>query len=95
MTLTTMLLALAAWLAVSCIIAWGLGRTADLGQLNAGNTEPAAIRERRARSDRRQSTDRRQQTDRRAATRPETDRRIMDRRLMQRRLAGDYGLAPA
>lgn len=93
MTLTTMLLALLAWLAVSCIIAWGLGRAADLGQLHGEN--PATTQERRARSDRRQRTDRRQLTDRRAASRSGTDRRVMDRRLMQRRLSDDFGLMPA
>lgn len=86
MTMTTMLLALLAWLLVSCVIAWGVGRASDLGQADRSATVESLEHERRARAERRAEQDRRVSSDRRATHREGYERRIMDRRLLQRRL---------
>lgn len=86
MDMTTMLLALVAWLVISCAIAWGVGRASELGQDEA-NSVALATDERRMRTERRASNDRRTKDDRRMIERDGFERRIMDRRLMQRRVA--------
>ena len=42
MTMTTMLLALIAWLLISCAIAWGIGRASGLGQAEESRKRGAA-----------------------------------------------------
>lgn len=86
MTMTTMLLALIAWLLISCAIAWGVGRASDLGQAEESEARSGLADERRQRSDRRLGADRRQTVDRRSSAREGYERRVMDRRLLQRRL---------
>ncbi len=88
MTMTTMMLALIAWLLISCAIAWGVGRASNLGQTEEQTAASPVGNERRERTtSRRADSDRRKPLDRRAAAREGYERRVMDRRLIQRRLS--------
>lgn len=75
MNMTIILLALIAWLLISCGIAWGIGRATDLGRETDESTNP--------RHESRNTSDRRNQNDRRCIIRraSKEDRRSIPRKL--------------